>query len=109
VRLSEAQKEEADLTYQQSIQQAFLEVSDTLIAYRKNQEVREQQGLLTTAALDATRLATVRYSGGVSSYLEVLDRDTLSFNADINLAQAQFNERLALVQLYHALGGGWQQ
>jgi len=109
VRLSEAEQQEAVLIYQQSIQQAFREVSDSLIAYRKNQEFREQQALLTTAALDATRLATVRYSGGVTSYLEVLDSDTLSFNAEINLAQAQLNERLALVQLYNALGGGWQQ
>ena len=109
VRLSEAQKQETVLIYQQSIQQAFREVSDSLIAYRKNQEFREQQALLTTAALDATRLANVRYAGGVTSYLEVLDSDTLSFNAEINLAQAQLNERLALVQLYNALGGGWQQ
>jgi outer membrane protein, multidrug efflux system len=109
VRLSEAQKQETVLIYEQSIQQAFREVSDSLIAYRKNQEFREQQALLTTAALDATRLANIRYAGGVTSYLEVLDSDTLSFNAEINLAQAQLNERLALVQLYNALGGGWQQ
>jgi len=109
VRLSEAQKQEAVLIYQQAIQQAFREVSDSLVAYRKNQDFREQQALLTAAALDATRLATVRYAGGVTSYLEVLDTDTLSFTAEINLAQAQLNERLALVQLYNALGGGWQQ
>jgi len=109
VRLSEAQKQETVLIYQQSIQQAFREISDSLIAYRKNQEFREQQDLLTSAALDATRLANVRYAGGVTSYLEVLDTDTLSFTAEINLAQAQLNERLALVQLYNALGGGWQQ
>jgi outer membrane protein, multidrug efflux system len=109
VRLSEAQQQEALLIYQQSIQQAFREVSDSLIAYRKNQDSRDQQALLTAAALDATRLANVRYQGGVTSYLEVLDSDTLSFNAEINLAQADLNERLALVQLYNALGGGWQQ
>lgn len=109
VRLTEAQQQEAVLSYQQSIQQAFREVSDSLVAYRKNQEFRQQQALLTAAALDATRLANVRYTGGVASYLEVLDTDTLSFNAEINLAQAQLNERLALVQLYDALGGGWQQ
>jgi outer membrane protein, multidrug efflux system len=109
VKLSEAQKQEALLIYQQAIQQSFREVSDSLVAYRKNQDFREQQALLTAAALDATRLANVRYAGGVTSYLEVLDTDTLSFNAEINLAQAQLNERLALVQLYNALGGGWQQ
>lgn len=108
VRLSEAQQKEALLIYQQSIQQAFREVSDSLIAYRKNQEFREQQALVTTAAADATRLSRVRYSGGVTSYLEVLDSDTRYFDAQLALAQAQLNERLALVQLYNALGGGWQ-
>jgi outer membrane protein, multidrug efflux system len=109
VRLSEAQQQEALLIYQQSIQQAFREVSDSLVAYRKNQEFREQQALVTGAAQDATRLSNVRYSGGVSSYLEVLDSDTRYFDAQLLLAQAQLNERLALVQLYNALGGGWQE
>jgi outer membrane protein, multidrug efflux system len=109
VRLTEAQQQEAVLIYQQTIQQAFREVSDSLVAYRKNQEFREQQALLSEAAKDATRLSDVRYRGGVTSYLEVLDSDTRYFDAQIGLAQAQLNERLALVQLYDALGGGWQQ
>jgi multidrug efflux system outer membrane protein len=109
VRLTEAQQTEAVLIYQQTIQQAFREVSDSLVAYRKNQEFREQQELLSGAAQDATRLANSRYRGGVTSYLEVLDSDTRYFNAQLGLAQAQLNERLALVQLYNALGGGWQQ
>jgi len=109
VRLSESQEHESLLIYEQSVQQAFREVADSLVSYRKNQDFREQQALLTAAALDATRLANVRYQGGVTSYLEVLDTDTLSFNAELNLAQANLNERLALVQLYNALGGGWQQ
>ena len=108
LHLSEAQKEESVLSYQQAIQQAFREVSDSLIAYKKNQEFAEQQGLLTAAAVDAVRLANARYTGGVASYLEVLDTDTLAYNAEISLAQAQLQERLALVQLYNALGGGWQ-
>jgi len=109
VRLTEAQQQESVLLYQQSIQQAFREVSDSLVAYRKNQEFRAQEQLLTTAAQDTTRLANVRYEGGATSYLEVLDSDTRYFDAQIGLAQAQLNERLALVQLYNALGGGWQQ
>jgi multidrug efflux system outer membrane protein len=109
VRLTEAQKQEAVLIYQQSIQQAFREVSDSLIAYRKNREFREQEALLTNAAADTTQLADSRYRGGVTSYLEVLDSDTRYFDAQIGLSQAQLNERLALVQLYNALGGGWQQ
>jgi outer membrane protein, multidrug efflux system len=109
VRLTEAQQQEAVLVYQQSIQQAFREVSDSLIAYRKNQEFTTQEQLLTNSAQDATRLANSRYRGGVTSYLEVLDSDTRYFDAQIGLTQAQLNERLAMVQLYNALGGGWQQ
>jgi multidrug efflux system outer membrane protein len=108
VKLSEAQQQQALLVYLQSIQQAFREVSDSLVAYRRNQEFRAQQELLAAAAEDAIRLSNVRYQGGVTSYLEVLDSDTRYFNAAIGLAQAQLNERLALVQLYNALGGGWQ-
>jgi multidrug efflux system outer membrane protein len=109
VRLSEAQQQEAVLFYQQSIQQAFRDVSDSLIAYKKNQESREQQELLTKAAEDATALSNVRYRGGAASYLEVLDSDTRYFSARLGLAQAQLNERVALVQIYNALGGGWEQ
>lgn len=109
VRLTEAQKQEAVLVYQQSIQQAFREVSDSLVAFHKNREFREQQALLTNAAGDATHLADSRYRGGVTSYLEVLDSDSRYFDAQLGLSQAQLNERLALVQLYNALGGGWQQ
>jgi multidrug efflux system outer membrane protein len=108
LHLTEEQKAEQVLNYQQTIQQAFREVSDSLIAYRKNQEFTEQQGLLAAAAVDAVRLANARYTGGVASYLEVLDTDTLAYDAEIALAQAQLQERLALVQLYNALGGGWQ-
>lgn len=109
VRLTEAQKQEAVLVYQSAIQQSFREVSDSLVAYRKNQEVREQQSLLTRAAQDAVQLSDMRYRGGVTSYLEVLDSDTRYFSAQITLAQADLAERLAMVQLYRALGGGWEQ
>jgi multidrug efflux system outer membrane protein len=109
VRLTEAQQQEAVFVYQQSIQQAFREVSDSLVAYRKNQEFRALQEQLTNSAQDTTRLANMRYQGGATSYLEVLDSDTRYFDAQIGLAQAQLNERLAMVQLYNALGGGWQQ
>ncbi len=108
VRLTEAQQQEAVLIYQQLIQSAFREVSDSLVAYRKNREFREQQALLTEAAADATRLAGSRYRGGVTSYLEVLDSNSRYFDAQIGLSQAYLNERLALVQIYNALGGGWQ-
>lgn len=108
VRLSEAQKEEMVLTYRQSVQQAFREVSDSLVAVQKNREYRERQAALTNSASEAAKLADIRYKGGASSYLEVLSSQTDLFDAEIGLAQAQLNERVAVVQLYNALGGGWQ-
>jgi multidrug efflux system outer membrane protein len=107
-RLAEAQKQEMLLTYQQTIMNAFQQVSNSLIAYQKGREFREQQELLTAAAGDADRLSKVLYQHGGTSYLQVLTSENNDFSAELNLAQAQLNERLALVQLYNALGGGWQ-
>ena len=109
VRLTEAQKEELAATYRQAVQEAFREVSDALVAVGKNREYRERQQALQTAASRAAGLADMRYKGGATSYLEVLQSQTDSFDAEIGLAQAELNERLTIVQLYNALGGGWQQ
>ena len=109
VRVAEARTQEATLVYQRTVLQAFREVSDALVAYRKSQEVRNQQQLVTTAAEDATRLSNLRYRGGAASYLEVLDSETRSFAAQLALAQARLRELQSLVQIYRALGGGWQQ
>ncbi len=108
VRLTEAQQQELVLTYEQTIQAAFRQVSDALIAYRKYREFREHQEKLTAAAEDAARLSDMRYRGGASSYLEVLTSQTNYFAAQLNLSRARLNERLTLVQLYAALGGGWE-
>jgi multidrug efflux system outer membrane protein len=108
VRLAEAQEQEALFFYEKTVQQAFREVSDALIAYHKTQEFRRRQELLAGSARDAARLSNVRYQGGVTSYLEVLTNETNIFSAERGLAQAYLAERLALVQLYKALGGGWQ-
>jgi len=108
VELAEARRQEAELTYQQTVQQAFREVSDSLTGYRKLREFREQQQLLFASAQDARRLADIRYQGGATSYLEVLDADTRLFAAELGLAQAQFSELAELVGIYRALGGGWQ-
>lgn len=108
LRFTEAQQQEALLAYQQTIQQAFREVSDALVAYRKNREFRIQQELLTEAAQDAARLSDLRYRGGATSYLEALDSNTRHFAAELGLTQAHLNELLALVQVYKTLGGGWQ-
>lgn len=108
VRLAEARTQEATLFYQRTVQDAFRDVSDSLVAYRRNREVRDQQEQLTRAAEDATRLSKMRYRGGATSYLEVLDSDTRYFAARLNLAQAQLAELQSIVSIYRSLGGGWQ-
>jgi outer membrane protein, multidrug efflux system len=109
VRLAEAQEQEAVLTYQQTIQGAFRDVSDALIAYQKTQEFRAQLELLASSAQDAAQLSNQRYQAGTTNYLEVLTSETNYLSADLGLAQARLNELLSLVQIYKALGGGWQQ
>jgi outer membrane protein, multidrug efflux system len=110
VGLAEAQQQQMVLSYKQTIQQAFGDVSNGLIAYRKFREYREHQERLTHHyAEDAANLSDVRYRGGVTTYLEVLTSQTNYFSAELTLAQARLNECLSLVQLYNALGGGWQQ
>jgi multidrug efflux system outer membrane protein len=109
LRLSEAQQQQALLTYKQTIQTAFRQVSDALISYRKYREFSEHQERLTASAQDAARLSDMRYKGGATSYLEVLTSQTNWFAAQLNLARARLNERLSLVQLYTALGGGWEE
>jgi multidrug efflux system outer membrane protein len=109
VRLAEARQQQALLAYQRTIQNAFRDVSDALVAYQKTRESCEQQELLTAAAQDSARLAHVRYNGGSTAYLEVLTNETNYLAAELNLSQARLNEMLSLVQIYSALGGGWQQ
>jgi multidrug efflux system outer membrane protein len=109
VRFAEARTQEVTFVYQRTVQQAFREVSDALVGYRKSQEVRSQQQQLTSAAEDATRLSNMRYRGGAASYLEVLDSETRFFAAQLALAQAELRELQSLVEIYRSLGGGWQQ
>jgi len=108
VRLAQAGRDQMVLTYQQTIQGAFRDVSNALVAYRKDQDTRVQQEHLLESARDAARLSQVRFKAGTTDYLEVLTNETNSFSAELALAQAQGNELIALVQLYQALGGGWE-
>jgi len=106
--LSKAQKDELVLDYQKTILGAFRDVSNALIAVQKTRDTRIEEQKLVASAQDATRLARDRYQGGAASYLEVLTNDSNLFSAQLNLITAQQNEALTLVQLYSALGGGWQ-
>src|SRR5580692_8270113 len=109
LRLARAQWQESVLSYQQTVQDALEQVSNSLVGYQKFRDFRGQQELLTQAAQRSDDLSLVLYKQGGASYLQVLTSETNYFAAELNLVQAQLNERLALVQIYEALGGGWQE
>ena len=109
VQSAKAQQEFAIVQYQQTTQNAFREVSDALIQYRKEKEIRAQQELLVSTLRDRSQLAHLRYEGGIDTLLNALDSDRELFDAELNLTQTKRDELLSLVQLYKALGGGWQQ
>ena len=108
VRAAEAVKQEALLTYKKSIQQAFQEVSDSLVGVRMLKEVRLESEKQVKALSQQTDLAYQRYYGGVTPYLEVLDSDRQLFESELQLTQDRANEFLAVIALYRALGGGYQ-
>ena len=108
LQLSEETKQEMVLNYQKTVTQAFRDVSSALIALKKQRAYREQQEQLVAAAEDSVRLARLRYQGGSTGYLEVLTNDSNLYAAQLNLVLAQQNEALTIVQLFGALGGGWQ-
>jgi outer membrane protein, multidrug efflux system len=108
VRLTQAQREQVAIQYLQTVQQAMQEVADAIASYDQLREQSAQADRQAMAAVDSVRLANLRYVGGVTSYLEVLDSQTRAYQAQVSALEAHLNERLALVQLYLALGGGWQ-
>jgi outer membrane protein, multidrug efflux system len=108
LELSEETKKEMVLNYQKTIAGAFRDASNALIAVDKQRVAREQQEKLVAAAEDAARLAQMRYQGGATSYLEVLTTDSNLLSAQLNLVNSREGEAQSLVQLYEALGGGWE-
>jgi outer membrane protein, multidrug efflux system len=109
VELAEAQQRSALAQYEKAIQTAFADVSNALIQYQKIREIRAQRESLVMALQDRKRLAYMRFRGGVDTFLNALTADTDLFSAELSLAQARRDELLSLVQLYKALGGGWQE
>jgi multidrug efflux system outer membrane protein len=106
--LAKAERDQALVQYEQTIQTAFTEVSDALIAHQRTRESREKQQALVVTLEDRKRLAYLRYHGGVDTQLNALDADRDLFQAQLDLAQLQLQDTLTVVQLYKALGGGWQ-
>jgi multidrug efflux system outer membrane protein len=106
-RLAKAQRDEADLTYRQTVQQAFADVSNSLVAYTQSRLYRVKLQEQTTTYKETSRLANVRFTGGATSYLEVLTTQQQYFTSELQTTQAWFAELQSYVQLYQALGGGW--
>jgi len=109
LKVAESQHRQALLAYQQTIQRAFGDVSDALVGYQKFHEVRVRQEDTVKDLQESVRLSDMRYKGGTTTYLEVLDGQRSLFSAELTLAQARGTEYQSLVQLYRSLGGGWQQ
>jgi multidrug efflux system outer membrane protein len=105
---AKAQREALLINYQKAISGAFRDISDALVGYRRTKEYVISQKTLVETLRDQSQLSNQRYTGGVTSYLEVLDTERQRLTAEQQLAQAQRDELTALVQLYRALGGGWQ-
>ena len=106
--LADAQKRQALLEYQKSVQTAFQEVSDALIARQQDAEVQTAQEAQVDAQRRANTVALARYRVGYASYFNVIDADRELFSAELSLSAARLNTLLSMVQLYRALGGGWQ-
>ena len=107
LEMSRAQQEQALVSYERTIQQAFREVEDALLAHQKIREVRTEWERLVDLSREALELAKLEYLNGKASYLEVLVARREALNAETALAQTQRNHLLTVVQLYKSLGGGW--
>ena len=102
------QRDQALVAYERSIQTAFSDVSNALIAHQRTRETRVEQERLVATLEDRKRLAYVRYQGGVDTQLNALDADRDLFATELTLVQVRYSELVSVVQLYKALGGGWQ-
>jgi len=109
LRLAKSENEQALIAYRQAIQRAFGDVSDALIGYEMLHQVRLRQQDTVSDLEETVRISTLRYKGGTTTYLEVLDGQRSLYSAELTLASARADEYRSLVQLYKALGGGWQQ
>jgi multidrug efflux system outer membrane protein len=107
VRAAEAQQKQALGSYQKTIQTAFQETEDALVGIGKTRGARDAQAMQVEALRTYARLARLRYEGGYTSYLEVLDSERSLFNAELQYAQAQTDVFTQVFGLYKAIGGGW--
>ena len=109
VKATEARQKQALAEYEKSIQLAFRESADALISYGKAGEIVGRQRDLVGSLKKVADLASARYEGGASSYLEVLDAQRNLFDGELALTDALRLRLLSVVEAYRALGGGWKQ
>ena len=107
-RLAWDQRDAAELAYRQSVLQAFTDVANSLVGYEKTRALRLTLEEQTATYAETARLANDRYRGGSTSFLEVLTTQQQYFTSELQSSQARFAELQNYVQLYQALGGGWQ-
>ena len=105
---AQAQWEQAKIAYEAAAANAFGEVSGALVDRTKLVETERQRARAVAAYQEAVRLANIRYDSGLSAYFEVLEAQQQLFPAEISLAQTRRDQLVAVVNLYRALGGGWQ-
>ena len=108
VRANEARQQQALAQYLQTIERAFREVDDALVFHRKVREIRAEQERRVAATRQALFLANLRYERGLATYLDVLDQERQLFRAELELASTTRDQLTAVVQVYKALGGGWE-
>jgi multidrug efflux system outer membrane protein len=107
-QLAWAKRDEAELAYRQSVQLAISDVSNTLVGYSQSRQYRAKIQEQTDTYHETARLANVRFTGGSTSFLEVLVTQQQYFTSQLALAQAWNDELQNYLQLYRALGGGWE-
>jgi len=107
IRQARAQSEEQSLTYEQTVRTAFQDVANALVTRVKLEDVCTQQVRCVRCYADAVAVSRDRYIAGKASYYEVLEAQQQLFPAENNLAQTRLNRLTAVIQLYKALGGGW--
>jgi multidrug efflux system outer membrane protein len=107
-RAAKARFDEAKAAYEQTVIAAFQEVSNVLISQQKFAEEAGYDAQAVNALTSSVQVATERYLNGKASYFEVLQAQQELYPTQRVQVQTQVNQLVAVVQLYRALGGGWQ-
>ena len=108
VDFAEASHREALISYERAVYQSFRDVEDALVAHRKAREALVEQSAAVRASREALSVAESRYTSGLTSYLDVLDAQRTLLAAEVEESRTLLTQLVALVQLYRALGGGWE-